>query len=106
MEKREEMTWDFELHGMPNDCLTSRSRPNWFWITTIILCFVGSAISAQEPLEKPSMEISDIRADTKQDNKITTEKQSSKVTSTIQDFKPSESNAISEDSSVSFPVDI
>ena len=71
MEKREEMIWDFELHGMLNNCLTSRSRPNWLWITTIILCFVGSAISAQEPLEKPSMEISDIRADTKQDNKIT-----------------------------------
>ncbi len=75
-------------------------------MTTIILCFVGSSVSAQEPLEKPSMEISDIQMNTKQDDKITIGKQSSKETPSIQDFKPSESNTISEDSSVSFPVDI
>ena len=106
MEKGEEMTWDFELHAMLNNCLTSRPRPKWLWITTIILCFVGSSVSAQEPLKKPSLEISDIQRDTKQDDKITIEKQSSQEAPSIQDFKPSESNTISEDSSVSFPVDI
>ena len=106
MEKGEEMTWDFELHGMLNNFLTSRSRPKWSWVTTIILCFVGSYVSAQDPLEKPAREISDIQRDPKKDNKIKTGKQASTETPTIQDFKPSESNTISEDSSVSFPVDI
>ena len=107
MEKGEEMTWDFELHGMLNNCVTSRSRPRWLWMTTIILCFVGSSVSAQETLEKPSMEISDMQADTKQDSKITIKRQSpEEKAASIEDYKPSESNSIVEDFSVPFPVDI
>ena len=99
------MTWGSELRAMPsNTPLPSKLN---LWAVTIALLIVGNVVSAQEESAADAADAADAgvaATNESSQSDATDPTQSQADPGAVLDYEPSES--ISEDLSVSFPVDI
>ena len=96
------MTWGSELRAMPsNTPLPSKLN---LWAVTIALLIVGNVVSAQEESAADAADAGVAATNESSQSDATDPMQSQADPGVVLDYEPSES--ISEDLSVSFPVDI
>ena len=96
------MTWGSELRAMPsNTPLPSKLN---LWAVTIALLIVGNVVSAQEESAADAADAGVAATNESSQSDATDPTQPQADPGAVLDYEPSES--ISEDLSVSFPVDI